>query len=73
MAEIDAQIEAPGFWDNPGQNAPILRQRRALERRLETLKRLRHDGEELAAWRELLSTGAPGSGLPQAGQEIETG
>jgi peptide chain release factor 2 len=57
MAEINAQMEAPGFWDNPGQNAPMLRQRRALERRLETLSRLRHDAGELAAWRELLASG----------------
>jgi peptide chain release factor 2 len=57
MAEINAQMEAPGFWDSPGQNAPILRQRRALERRLETLTRLRQDAEELATWRELLAGG----------------
>ncbi len=55
MAEIDSQMEAPGFWDNPTQNAPLLRQRRDLERRLSTLNRLRTDAEELAAWKELLS------------------
>jgi peptide chain release factor 2 len=55
MAEIDSQMEAPGFWDNPTQNAPLLRQRRDLERRLSTLNRLRADAGELAAWKELLS------------------
>jgi peptide chain release factor 2 len=55
MAEIDSQMEAPGFWDNPTQNAPLLRQRRDLERRLSTLNHLRTDAEELAAWKELLS------------------
>jgi peptide chain release factor 2 len=55
MAEIDSQMEAPGFWDNPTQNAPLLRQRRDLERRLSTLNRLRSDSDELAAWKELLS------------------
>ena len=55
MAEIDSQMEAPGFWDNPTQNAPLLRQRRDLERRLSTLNRLRDDAGELAAWKELLS------------------
>jgi peptide chain release factor 2 len=57
MAEIDAQMEAPGFWDNPAANAAILRQRRALERRLETLDKLRADAGELAAWKELLAEG----------------
>jgi peptide chain release factor 2 len=54
MAEIDSQMEAPGFWDNPSQNAPLLRQRRDLERRLVTLNRLRADADELAAWKELM-------------------
>jgi peptide chain release factor 2 len=55
MAEIDSQMEAPGFWDNPAQNAPLLRQRRDLERRLLTLNRLRADADELAAWKELMA------------------
>ncbi len=57
MSEINAQMEVPGFWDKPGEHAPILRQRRALERRQETLNRLRSDAEELAAWGELLAEG----------------
>jgi len=50
-------MEAPGFWDDPAKSAPVLRQRRTLERRLETLKQIRRDAEELAAWQELLAEG----------------
>ena len=57
MSEIDSQMEAPGFWDNPaaGNNAPLLRERRELERRLTTLRRLRQDAEELTAWKDLMA------------------
>jgi len=57
MSDIDRQMEQPGFWDNPQQNAAIMQQRRALERRLQTLNRLRSDSDELIAWRELLEEG----------------
>ncbi len=50
-------MQAPGFWDNPAQTAPLLQQRRAVERRLATLNRLREDADELAAWRELVDEG----------------
>ncbi len=50
-------MEVPGFWEDPAKSAPMLRQRRTLERRLETLNRIRRDAEELAAWRELLAEG----------------
>ncbi len=50
-------MEAPGFWDDPKQSATTLRRRRGLERRIETLDKLRTDGEELATWRELLAEG----------------
>jgi peptide chain release factor 2 len=46
-------MEVPGFWDSPAGNPPLLRERRDLERRLATLKRLRDDAGELAAWDEL--------------------
>jgi len=57
MSDIDRQMQQDGFWDNPAQNATIMQQRRALERRLQTLNRLRSDAEELAVWRELLEEG----------------
>ena len=57
MSDIDRQMQQPGFWDNPQQNAALMQQRRGLERRLETLNRLRSDADELAAWRELLEEG----------------
>src|ERR1700681_345365 len=50
-------MQAAGFWDNPARNASILQKRRDVERRLETLNRLRADADELATWRELLSEG----------------
>jgi len=50
-------MEAPGFWDDRTGAAPLLQQRRALEKRLATLNRLREDAEELAAWKELLAEG----------------
>jgi peptide chain release factor 2 len=50
-------MQEAGFWDTPGKNAAILQKRRDLERRLETLTRLRADGEELATWRQLLDEG----------------
>ncbi|HEV7517535.1 MAG TPA: peptide chain release factor 2 [Thermoanaerobaculia bacterium] len=57
LAEIDHQLEDGKFWDNPAKSAPVLQERRGLERRLETLKRLQSDAEELTAWRELLAEG----------------
>jgi peptide chain release factor 2 len=50
-------MQEPGFWDNPTANASLLQQRRGLERRLQTLNRLRADADELTAWEELLSEG----------------
>jgi peptide chain release factor 2 len=47
----------PGFWDDPAANAPLLQRRRALERRLATLEKLRADAGELEAWGELLAEG----------------
>ncbi|HSF39922.1 MAG TPA: peptide chain release factor 2 [Thermoanaerobaculia bacterium] len=57
LAEIDHQMQDGGFWDSPAKSAPILQQRRGLEKRLETLKKLRADSDELETWRELLSEG----------------
>jgi peptide chain release factor 2 len=50
-------MQEAGFWDNPSKNATILQKRRDLERRVETLTRLRADSEELATWRQLLDEG----------------
>jgi peptide chain release factor 2 len=50
-------MQDAGFWNDPAKNAPILQQRRGIERRLETLRRLRSDAEELATWRELVASG----------------
>jgi peptide chain release factor 2 len=57
LSDIDRQMQEPGFWDDPARNASLMQQRRGLERRLETLNRLRADADELATWRELLDEG----------------
>ncbi len=57
-------MEMPGFWDRPSESAEILRTRREVERRVETLKRLRSDAEELATWQELI--GSDGEADPDA-------
>jgi peptide chain release factor 2 len=50
-------MEVPGFWDDRVGAAPLLQHRRSLEKRLATLKRLREDADELAAWQELVAEG----------------
>ena len=50
-------MQAPGFWDEPKKSAPLLRKRRALERRHKTLLQLGSDAEEIDAWRELIAEG----------------
>jgi peptide chain release factor 2 len=57
IANLDKKMEAPGFWEDPASSAPVLRERRSLERRLRTLTRLRTDGDDLQAWQELLEEG----------------
>jgi peptide chain release factor 2 len=48
-------MEMPGFWDRPRESAELLQRRRQIERKVETLNRLRADADELGAWRELLA------------------
>ena len=50
-------MEQPGFWDDQSKGPPLLQERRALERRLATLNRLRSDASDLDAWRELVAEG----------------
>ena len=50
-------MQAPGFWDKPQESARVLQKRRGVERRFETLKKIRSDGEELEVWKELLNEG----------------
>jgi len=47
-----------GFWDRPAESGETLRKRREVERRVETLNRLRSEEQDIAAWRELLGDGA---------------
>jgi len=65
MAELDREMEAPGFWDDPAGSATILQERRGLERKIGTLNRLREASEELVVWRELVAEG-------EADSEVET-
>lgn len=64
MRDLDRQIEQPGFWNRPHESAGVLQQRRAVEKRLTTLNRLRADAADLEAWRELLAE-APGEPDPE--------
>lgn len=57
LGDLDRQIESPGFWNQPEKSAAVLKERRRLERKLETLKSLRTGDEDLEAWRELLAEG----------------
>jgi peptide chain release factor 2 len=57
-------MSAPGFWDDPTKSAEILRKRRTLERKGETLERLARESDELATWRELLAEGESDPELP---------
>jgi len=51
-------MEMPGFWDRPVESGEILQKRRQIERKVETLKRLRREQDDLVAWQELLGEGA---------------
>ncbi len=57
-------MQDPGFWDDPTGNAPVVRRRKSLERRLKTLEQLREDQEELDTWNELLAEGESDPSLP---------
>src|SRR4051794_5832687 len=61
-------MQEAGFWETPAKNATVLQKRRDIERRLETLNRLRADADELATWRELLDEGATN---PEADSEFD--
>jgi peptide chain release factor 2 len=65
-------MEAPGFWDDQEESASILRQRRAFERRLNTLARLREDSDELETWRELIGEGELDEDLERFLARLET-
>jgi len=58
-------MEMPGFWDRPAESAELLQKRRQVERRVETLRRLRSDEADLEAWNELLGE-EPGEADPDA-------
>jgi peptide chain release factor 2 len=47
-------MEMPGFWDRPQESGELLQKRRQLEKRVETLNRLRAEEGDLQAWRELV-------------------
>ncbi len=57
-------MAAPGFWDDPTKNAELLRRRRALERKNETIARLAREAGDLEAWQELIGEGEADPELP---------
>ena len=61
-------MQKPGFWEDPEASAPVVRKRKAAERRLKTLKQLRADAGDLEAWGELV---AEGEGDPELGGFLE--
>jgi peptide chain release factor 2 len=63
-------MEMPGFWDAPEKSGELLRRRRQIEKRVETLRKLRADEGDLAAWRELLGDGH-GPADPDAAAFVE--
>jgi peptide chain release factor 2 len=46
-------MQDPAFWSRPEENKAVLQRRRAAEKKVKVLRRLRKDTEELATWREL--------------------
>ena len=46
-------MQDPAFWSKPDENKAVLQRRRAAEKKVKLLRRLRKDTEELATWREL--------------------
>jgi peptide chain release factor 2 len=57
-------MEMPGFWDKPTASAGLMQKRRQIERRVENLRALRADADEIATWQELL--GSSGDADPDA-------
>jgi peptide chain release factor 2 len=51
-------MQDPEFWSRPEESKTILQRRRAAEKKLKLLRRLRQDSEELATWRELMQEDA---------------
>ncbi|HVS01186.1 MAG TPA: peptide chain release factor 2, partial [Thermoanaerobaculia bacterium] len=71
LAELDHLMQAPGFWEDPERSKPILQKRRHLERRHQSLQRLRADAEELDTWRELLAEGEGADEVLEFAERVE--
>ena len=71
MAELDRQIEVPGFWDDHKASARVLQERRGLERRFAKLTSLREDASELETWRELIAEGLDDNDLDKFVARLE--
>ncbi len=54
-------MQDPAFWSRPEENKAVLQRRRAAEKKVKLLRRLRKDAEELATWRELSTRTRPRS------------
>ena len=63
-------MEAPDFWDKPNESKTVLQRRRQLERRVDTLKKLRSQEGDLEAWQESCVTTLLVSGPPFLLEEI---
>jgi peptide chain release factor 2 len=68
LEQIEAQIAKDGFWDSPDQAAPILKERNALTRRIDTYRELFSETEDT----ELLLSMALEESDHQELAEVET-
>ncbi|MEM9293255.1 MAG: peptide chain release factor 2 [Acidobacteriota bacterium] len=57
LSEIDHEMARGDFWDDPEASAQVLKKRRELERRQETIQRLGTDLDDLETWKELMEDG----------------
>ena len=51
-------MQDPAFWTRPEESKIVLQRRRAAEKKVKLLRRMRKDAEELATWRELFDEDA---------------
>ena len=50
-------MQQPDFWDDPEKGAPLVKKRKGLERRIQTVEGLDEDALEIETWQELLQEG----------------
>ena len=69
MAEIEAFIAKDGFWDNPEDTKPILKERTSISNRIDSFKKLWNDLEETLILLELAVEESDEEALNEATQQ----